>query len=469
MKLLGLCIKNLRKIKFAELDLDNKGNLVQIRGRNRAGKSTVMLAAEILLGGASFIPGDVISHGEDEAKIIGKIGDYTIKRVIKQNGNQYLTIEKEGMKKSKPQEFLNDLSGKFVDPQWFSELSGNEKKKTLMKYLGIDFFTHDEKIKNLEADRVLKGREIKGLGKPKTNLREVEKVDLAELLKQREETDSYNKTQDEREEYRAKIKRQINELDIWKGEKTVEIENEKKNNESELVRLKTEYEKAVARENKRHADKIEKLNNEVREFSRRIEKGNGIIQDAPLPLEKKDTTEITERIQNAAKINREADEYATNEKLKTDIRTKDREYEDIQSEIKKIKKEKEDILLNARMPIDGLEIGDTGLLYNGITDENWSTSEGLKIALHISGALSRELKTMFIKRGESLDSASLNEIKIFAEEHGYQVIIEIVDDSYEEEGDGIIYIEEGEIVSGGGSIQNNSEDKPKKTDCPWLE
>jgi DNA repair ATPase RecN len=126
MKILALAIENLRKIKAATLDLKD-GNLTQIRGPNRAGKSTILLAARMLFGGKSIVPKDAITHGKEEARIIGIVNDYTIKVIIKKNGAHSLTVEKEGMKKTKPQAFLDALAGKFLDPQWFSQLPGTEK------------------------------------------------------------------------------------------------------------------------------------------------------------------------------------------------------------------------------------------------------------------------------------------------------------------------------------------------------
>lgn len=445
MKILGLTIENLRKIKCAQLNLTELGNLVQIRGRNEAGKSTILLAAEILLGGASFIPGDVIKHGEDSAQIMGQIGDYEVRRVIKNNGNQYLTILKEGMKQTKPQEFLNTLSGCFLDPVKFSELSGPEKKKILMHHLDIDFTSHNIKIGELEIDRRVKGREIKGLGTPKI-LGKIEKVNIGELLKQREEIDSFNKIQDDLSNKKSSLINTLRELNIKERDLNCEIAESVKTHNSELARLKAEYEEAVKRTKSNFSKKSDSFNQNLANLISEKNKINSEHNNIPEPKSKKETDSINEQILNAEITNQKAKEWEDNESLKAEIELKTQEYNNLTTQINQIKAKKEDILKNAQMPIKGLTITDIGLSFQDITDENWSDSEGLKIAMHVSAALSKQLKTIFIKRGESLDTASLAEIKAFAEENDYQVIMEIVDDSYAKKGDGIIYIEEGKVI-----------------------
>ena len=71
MKILGLQITNLRKIKAFNYEFKESG-LIQIRGKNRAGKSSIIKAIEMLLRGKKYQPGDVVTHGEYKAEIIAK-------------------------------------------------------------------------------------------------------------------------------------------------------------------------------------------------------------------------------------------------------------------------------------------------------------------------------------------------------------------------------------------------------------
>jgi DNA repair ATPase RecN len=73
--ILGLQIENAKKIRVAAFDFNGK-HLVQLRGRNEAGKSTVIEALEALFKGGS-ISKDLISRGEKKAVITSTFLDYT--------------------------------------------------------------------------------------------------------------------------------------------------------------------------------------------------------------------------------------------------------------------------------------------------------------------------------------------------------------------------------------------------------
>ena len=63
MKLLTLTIENIGKIKAGVLEFRD-GHLTQIKGANRAGKSTVLDAIVYMLSGAKSIPNTVVTDGE---------------------------------------------------------------------------------------------------------------------------------------------------------------------------------------------------------------------------------------------------------------------------------------------------------------------------------------------------------------------------------------------------------------------
>jgi hypothetical protein len=417
MKILALAIENLRKIKAATLDLKD-GNLTQIRGPNRAGKSTILLAAQMLFGGKSIVPKDAITHGKEEARIIGIVNDYTIKVIIKKNGAHSLTVEKEGMKKTKPQAFLDALAGKFLDPQWFSQLPGTEKKRVLMKHLGLDFAEIDKEIAGLEDTRLMLGRRLKAIGEVK-NLEKVDRVSYAELIAERDAIFDFNR---EQETQAGKIADAKAGLGILKEEKAVILAQ------------------------------IDDLQKKAGITDEMINAAQSIIDSLPPAEPLKSFEAIDKNIASAETTNAKALEYEmSQEKIKA-RNLIEAEYDEADAGIKAKRQRKEEALRDAEMPIDGLGITDDGLSLNGTADAAWSDSEHLLVAMRISAALSKELKIMFIKRGESLDRASLEEIQKFADFHDYQIIMEIVDDKFDQRDGNLIYIKEGEIIDGDGNI-----------------
>ena len=409
MKIIGLSIEGLRKIKAAELDFDGQ-NLVQIRGQNGAGKSTVIDAIKFLLKGSRDIPESVVNHEATEAVIVGRIDDYTVRRVIKSDGRTALAIEKDGGKIARPQEFLDAISGQFLDPEYFMGLSPAEKRSMIVGMAGLDFTGIDAAIATAEQERLIKGRELKAIGTPQ-EVPFAEPVSIADLLAQRRSIEEFNKKQEELERaYTEFFNGLIEEVcGQFKGAASID------ELQAGLSRAKFVMEKAAV----------------------------GVPSRPERP---KAFDEIDRKIAGAETQNEQARRYqAYQEQLKL-RQQKEKEYAAAQAEVERLRQEKSDMMNNARVPIKGLKITETGLEYKGSSSENWSTSESLKIALMLAVAYSGDLRTIYIKRGESFDSASLASIKGFAEQHDVQVIMEVVDDSYSSDEDGVIWLEEGQVV-----------------------
>jgi DNA repair exonuclease SbcCD ATPase subunit len=409
MKLIGLSIEGLRKIMAAELDFDGQ-NLVQIRGQNGAGKSTVIDAIKYLLKGSRDIPENVVNHDSPEAVIIGRINDYIVRRVIKSDGRTALAIEKDGGKIARPQEFLDAISGQFLDPEYFMTLPPAEKRSMIVNMSGLDFTGIDAAIASAEQERLIKGRELKAIGVPQ-EVPFAEPVSISELLAERQKIQTFNEAQKKAEQVYSSFF------------------------DSLIQEVCGQFNGAIS---------IDEMESALAQGKVVIDKAKAKIPPKPQPLMSFD--EIDRKIANAEAENEKARRYqAYQEQLKL-RQQKEKEYEAAQAEVERLRQEKSEMMNNARVPIRGLKITETGLEYKGSSCENWSTSESLKIALMLAVAYSGELKTIYIKRGESFDSASLAAIKAFAEQHDVQVIIEIVDDRYDKADDGIIWLEEGQVV-----------------------
>jgi hypothetical protein len=96
-----------------------------------------------------------------------------------------------------------------------------------------------------------------------------------------------------------------------------------------------------------------------------------------------------------------------------------------------------------KLPIDGLTLGDNGVLLNGILYSELSSAEQIKISMALAMAQKPDLRVMFIKEGSLLDEESLATISKMAEEADYQVWMECVGT----DGDVGVVIEDGGIVS----------------------
>lgn len=410
MKLIGLSIEGLRKIKAAEMDFNGK-SLVQVRGENGAGKSTVIDAIKYLLKGTREIPSGVVSSGAEESVIVGRIDDYIVRRVIKKDGKSALSIEREGGKMARPQEFLDAISGQFLDPEWFLGLTPADMRATVVRYAGIDFKEIDAKIASAEEERTLRGRELKAVGTP-APVDPAESVSMADLLAKRKEITDWNEKQDRIaqsvtkivQEVRAEIIRCFDDKDTIDG-----------------IRAALQSGAAI--------------------FKHRL-----VDMTLVMPSEKKSCVDIETQISNSEAQNAKARQYQAYLEAVERRKVCEKAYADAQALVDKLRQDRVDMMASAHVPIKGLEITETGLMYKGASCENWSMSESLKIALMLAAAYSGDLRTVYIKRGEAFDSDSLASIKAFAEKHDIQIIMEVVDDSYDCEADGVIWLEEGNVV-----------------------
>lgn len=412
MKLTGLKIEGVRKIKFAELKLEGT-HLVEVRGRNQAGKSTIIDSILWLFKGTKAIPVDAVTHGKERGEIVGIVGEYTVRRVIKPDGTSTVTVEGAEGKKPKAQEFLDQISGQFLDPEWFMHLPSADKRKTVMQYAGIDFADIDARIAAAEQNRLIIGREHKALGSIPPEPEKAEDVVITELLEELRKVNEHNKNQDELQD---KIEDAFDDM---------------KNTARNAITGNT----------------MEEIRHVIYDYLPSFYESRKAEIEALGTPDFKPTDVITGKIANAEGINAKARTYQAYLDKKKAVEEKKVEYDKATEAIEELRREKSNMVLGAKLPLKGLTITDTGLVFNGVSDENWSDSEGLKIAIKLAVAWSGDVKAVYIKRGEAFDTASLEKIKVFAEELDFQIIVEIVDDSYQKDGDGVIQIDEGVILS----------------------
>lgn len=411
MKLISLSITNMRKIRAAEFNFDGK-SMVEIRGRNGAGKSTVIDSIIYLLKGSREIPANAVTNGEEKGTIIATLGEYTVRRVIDQAGKSTLTVESSSGKVPRPQDFLDQLSGKFLDPEYFIGLPSAEKRAMILSYAGIDFSDIDKEIAEAEQNRLIIGRELKAIGTLPPEPEAVEVVAVADLLSELAAANKANLGADAAERDR----------------------------DTAFANLKAALKAAIDEADDMTAI-VFLVNMELKEI---VSARRKAMMEIAVP-ERVDTAPIEEKIRNAESINAKARAYADWCAKKNTLDKKREEYAEADKAVADLREKKHAMVSGAKMPIKGLEITETGLAFNGVADQNWSDSEALKIALNVAIAYSGDLKAVYIRRGERLDNASLEKLRAYADSKDFQIIVEVVDDSYAKLGDGVVYISDGEV------------------------
>ena len=440
MKILGLRVDGLRKLTAVEMEFADKG-LIQFRGKNKQGKTTILDSFEILLKGAKHIEDDMITHDRKKAEIIGTIGNYEIKRVITSKSTRLEVKHKAGDVLAKPQEFLDKLINELTfNPRPFLNKTSEQKLRFMMDFLGIDFTAVDGKIKQCEDDRLFVGRVVKQYGDLKV-VEKVERVSVVDLIADRKEVFRVNgclmaEYDEEKEREREGIRKFNDEQENrQRAIDNIDDDLKKLKERASILRLELE---AIQSDK----DKAERDRSQI---------------PIPLALKSVDDVEVEkptltnidcfdEEIANAEETNIQAEAYETYFTKKKEKAGEKRKYEDYTTRLEKLRNMKKMIFRNAKVPVEGLEIREGGVYHNDIHSENWSEAEGLRISSELCLAMDPKLRALFLDKGENYDADSLKELETWALENDLQIFITIVDSTQDTIGRGIFYIEEGEIV-----------------------
>ena len=414
MKVVALKVENLGLVSYAELNLDNKGHVIQVAGKNGAGKSTLINALIYAFGGKSVTPSGVVKEGEDKSQIEVVLDNgVTIRRVIKDDGTQTVSIASDTNKYSSPQAVLDAWSGKLPDPQEMSLLTGKDLKKKILEFANVDVTGADASVLKFEQLRVEAGRQMKKNGVP-DKVEKAEMVDVKLITDEKNLLDSFNQ---EQEFIKSKAQTYKMKIEHYKSEK------------QGLVQRKIELEKQIS------------------EIDESLKKGALILSELAQPEPPKDLTEINDKIDNINSINQAAVRYNDYLKNLENYESLKKSYEDHDLNVKSSREER-DRLLNENVPVaDGMTLTENGVDVSGRGWEVLSTSERLSIAVDLSTQISPDLKMMYIHRGESILSDKRDEISRLLEKHGdWVLLLEVASDTPGTDSWPGFVIEDGNIV-----------------------
>ena len=413
LKIHQLTTENIKCIKAITIKPD--GNTVFFSGKNGAGKSAALDSINMALTSRAINKG-VIRKGESTAKISLDLGKYIVERTIKAGRNALLVRSPEGLKYQSPQTlistFYNDMC---IDPLMFMNLSEKEqvqyicdmiKFKIDTKQLPIDFdMMTMEQInqyrKTTFDNRTAVGRDARNRKErldAVAHITRVESVDIKGIVSRKDELTTMISEHRSNFERREQI-----------GERITQLTVERDRIESELLAL---------------TEEVHDLDNKIE-----LTDMTGIYDEVE---------QLQSKIGNADAINKQASEYEAKLSLEREHFKFTGEYNELSTLLDKIDELKKETIKRA-IPINGLEFDDVVRL-NGIPIKTLSTSEQWKLAIQIAMVQNPTLKVIIIKEGNLLDKDSMKMICDIAQEHGYQIWIEVVSD--EPIG---VYIEDGEI------------------------
>jgi hypothetical protein len=401
MKIVEFTASNVKRLRA--VDITPAEHVQVIAGRNAQGKSSVLDAIWLALGGgaASKATAKPVRDGQTHASVRLDLGDLIVTRTWA-DGKTALKVESAaGAKFGSPQKMLDDLVGRLsFDPLAFTHLTAREQVTALLDLvdLGIDL---DELAARRQAaydTRTEVGRTVKslegqadGLGPVEASVPDVE-VSLSGLLEE------YRKAESLGQEIRAV--------------------------ESNIVRA-TEL---VADRRAALAEAEERLANAEA----------AAVGLPPVP----DLAPISARIGNVEETNTAVRANQERTAVAARLTAARAAYAGLDRDITTMDREKSAALALAEFPIDGLGFTDDGVTYQGVPFTQASSAEQIRVSLAMAMALNPQLRVIRILDGSLLDADNLALIGEMARDNDYQVWIERVGD-----GDGIgVVIEDGGVL-----------------------
>lgn len=398
MKITKLQAENFKKIKAVQIT--PKGNIIKITGKNAQGKTSILDSIFMTLAGRKGAKEVTkpVRDGELQAKVVIDLGEYQVTREWNGNGNTRLTIESDGAVYKSPQSVLDKIIGDLTfDPLEFSRMDEKKQKELLIGLLGIQDKIDELELRyeNISQDRLFCGRELKTV---KGNF------------------DSIAMPVGEKPEF-IRIDDLQSQL----------LTAERNNVEHEyLVKAIENIDYSIAD----LTSKIEQLKRDKKNYSEKL-KTTRVV----------DISNLKSKIEKARENNKKLEDHNNYLSSKEKLEKKELEYLEYTEKIKAIVEEKNKIVSDSKLPVDGLNVTGIGVTYNGVPFKDLSSAEKLKISLSIAMTMNPKLKVIRITDGSLLDSENMKVIESMANENDYQIWMECVDES----GRVGVYIEDGQI------------------------
>ena len=376
MKIIRLFVNNILNLRAIEVRPDP--NINKISGRNGAGKTNLLETIRFTLLGKRSMPEKPLREGAKKGDIKIDIGDYIVEVKITKNGEYWNVTDKEGKPVSKPMDLLKKIVGPIsFDPLAMLDDDPKKLRAVLLELVGVDLDEFDTKIKALRDERTIAGRTLK---------------QTKALL----EACPYHDDAPEQE---------VSVSDI-----TAELQKANDNN-NEIQRAGRDID-------------------EARVIITKLEAGIKIRIEYLQEHTIIDTAAITEKLNKADETNRQIRDNAEYMLRTKAVSAEQDAYDSLSDNITDLAQEKDELLQNATMPIDGLSVDEDGVIYNGIPIAQVNKAKRIEIGCAIHMKQNPKLKVMFIE-GDHFDSDTEAAIEEAVKGADYQLFSEVVDDTSE--------------------------------------
>jgi hypothetical protein len=410
MKIQSLSIRNFKGAK--QVDIHAPDGVVEVAGKNGAGKSSVLDAIVAALAGARDIDPTPLTQGATKGEITLDLGDLIcIRRFNEKNQGSggTLTVQHSSGEKWKQRD-LNAIFGDFTfDPLKFSRMAAAEQVTTLQRLAGEDFCKRLDAIDGATdihaKERTEVNRDLKKMGTV-PDPEQVEPVDTRQLMEQLQQAQDHNAAQ----------QRRVDQIKDHEARQDAAFQ------------------------------KVEQLRNDLQIAEHQLAQ----IRDeqTPAPEAPIDVAPIQAQLAQAGETNAKAEAFQQAQAKRETWKALNARSLKLDRKVEDLREQRRQLARNCQLPVEGLAWTADGIALNGIAFDQISSSEQLRLSARIGMALSPTLQVMLIHDGALLDDDSFQELVAFAGEHGYQLWVETV--GVKGHSDERLVIEDGQLDTGRG-------------------
>jgi len=424
MRIIRLNAENFKKLKAVEIT--PTGELVEITGRNNAGKTSVLDSIWAALGGARHIQAMPIRKGATQARIRLDLGDLVVERHFTESGSTLTVENAQGARFRSPQTMLDALIGALAfDPLEFLNLDPRAQLAELRRIVPLevdvdelDGLNRGDYDRRAEANKSAREARARGEGITVPDGLPGELIDTAPAMDGLTQASEFNTSLERSRAERAAAAQEIERL----------------RQDAAAVRTRAEELRA-------QAGRLEQKASE--EFDRKAQEIEARLRAAkPLP-DPVDAVALRVELDKANETNRLILKAKERQAQLAAAAVAEERARTLTLAMEAREQAKADALAQAKMPVEGLGFGADGVTLNGLPFDQASSAEQLRVSVAIAMTSNPKLRVVRIKEGSLLDDENLALIATMARERDYQVWIERVNTS----GKVGVVIEDGAVVA----------------------
>jgi DNA repair exonuclease SbcCD ATPase subunit len=427
VRIKALRIQDFKGLRALELN-DTDRAIVIVGGSNGAGKSSALDAITVALAGKGAMPAQPIREGQDRAEISIDLGEVSVTRTITRTGGSLKIRTKDGMAPATPQTWLDARVGALAcDPVAFLTAKPSEQAAQLARLAGFDMANWNARRQALYDDRRIIGREgeraaaVLSSMPPFVEAPEEEVTPvlmpvsdiIARMAEVRRAGEQVAVQQREAQAARA-------------AHHALEAEHAELRRRLAICEARCKDADAQATMMEREAE------------AARVALADPAVLEAELAgLEARNAAAMAE----AAAVNDKVRANAARRRQEAQVQHYRDEYAARSASLKALEEERSAAIAAAKLPVDGLGLGEDGVTYRGVPLSQASQAERLRIAMGLALADRREIQIVLVRDASLLDDDSMRIIAEMAEAAGAQVWLERVGDHDA----GAIIIEDGGV------------------------